>query len=783
MKLSLSWLKEFLFVKHSVAEIVEALTFAGVEVEGVEQHGADLDKVIVAQIESFESHPNADRLSVCRVNDGSSLARQIVCGAKNFRAGDKVALALPGAVLPDGVKIKASKLRGVESEGMLCSSSELHLADDASGLLILPADASIGSPLSEIFPPDTIIEVEVTPNRPDLLSHFGIARELAALLDLPEPKLLQVIARPESAREDSTVVRLEAPEVCPFYSARLLRGVQVGPSPGWLRQRLEAAGLRSINNLVDATNYVLLELGQPLHAFDAAKIRGGIVVRFANPGEELLALDGKDYGLGPDDLVIADHERVLAIAGVMGGEGSGVAATTTDLLLEAAYFNPGFIRRTSRRLGLISDSSFRFERGVDPEAVLLASARAIDLFLEVAGGKVDESIVVGGSMPNLTGVVEMRPERCNMLLGMEIPDSAKLLSRLGLKQAGGNRWEIPSFRQDLIREVDLIEEVCRMAGIQRIPARPYGSATRSSAADRVHDELMELRQRFAGLGLFEARTLTLVDEGSLDFLLEPRTDALTLRNPLVEDQKILRPSLVPGLVRAAERNFNRGLSSVAIFEIGRVFGVAGSEESMCLSILLSGERQSKSWNQDAAAFDLFDLKGMLKTALRKEFALTRVQPTIFAPLVCNVVDAEGRLMGKIGQVRPGLAKEIGARGPVLVAELTLRAGEAAKGFRYKPLDRFPTVTRDVAFLANRELKYQAVLDAFASAGEPLLTDIHLFDLFIDPSGEKVPLHKKSMACSLTYRASDRTLTQEEANAAHGRLKSQLVERLGVTLRE
>ena len=386
-------------------------------------------------------------------------------------------------------------------------------------------------------------------------------------------------------------------------------------------------------------------------------------------------------------------------------------------------------------------------------------------------------------MPNLTGVVEMRPERCNMLLGMEIPDSAKLLSRLGLKHAGGNRWEIPSFRQDLIREVDLIEEVCRMAGIQRIPSRAYGSATRSSAADRVHDELMQLRQRLVGLGLFEARTLTLVDEHSLDFLVEPRPEALTLRNPLVEDQKILRPSLIPGLVRAAERNFNRGLSSVAIFEIGRVFRVAGSEESMCLSILLSGERQSKSWNQDAAAFDLFDLKGMLKTALRKEFALTRVQPTIFAPLVCNVVDAEGRLMGKVGQVRPGLAKEIGARDPVLVAELTLRAGETAKGFRYKPLDRFPTVTRDVAFLADRELKYQAVLDAFASADEPLLVDIRLFDLFIDPSGEKVPLHKKSMACSLTYRASDRTLTQEEANAAHGRLKSQLVERLGVTLRE
>ena len=718
MKLSLSWLKEFLLVRHSVSEIVEALTFAGVEVEGVEQRGADLDKVIVAQVESFEPHPNADRLSVCRVNDGSGLPRQIVCGATNFRAGDKVALALPGAVLPDGVKIKVSKLRGVESEGMLCSPRELKLAEDAGGLLILPADASIGSPLAEVYPPDTVIEVEITPNRPDLLSHVGIARELAALLDLPEPKFPQVTAKPEFVREDSGLVRLEAPEGCPFYTARLLRGVRVGPSPGWLRQRLEAVGLRAINNVVDVTNYVLLELGQPLHAFDVGKVKGGILVRLANPDEELLALDGKNYQLRLNDLVIADQEKALAIAGVMGGEESGVAATTTDILLEAAYFHPDFIRRTSRRLGLISDSSFRFERGVDPEAVLLASARATDLLLEVAGGKVDESVVVAGAMPNLAGVVEMRPERCNMVLGVEIPDSAKFLTRLGLKHAGGNRWEVPSFRQDLTREVDLIEEVCRMAGIQRIPSRVFGWTARISAADRVHDELMQLRQRLAGLGLFEARSLTLVDEHSLDFLLEKPPDVLTLRNPLAEDQRNLRSSLIPGLIGAAERNFHRGSSGVAIFEIGRVFRLASPEESVCLSLLLSGGDQSKSWNQEAKAFDLFDLKGILKAALRKEFALTRAQPTKFAPLVCHLIDEKGRLAGKVGQVRPGLAKEIGARGPVFVAELTLRLDGTAKGFNYKPLDRFPSVTRDVAFLADRELKYQAVLDAFASADEP-----------------------------------------------------------------
>jgi phenylalanyl-tRNA synthetase beta chain len=783
MKLSLNWLKEFLPLTHSVPEIVEGLTFAGVEVEGVQQRGADFDKVIVAQIESFEPHPNADRLSVCHVNDGSSLPRQVVCGAKNFRAGDKVPLALPGALLPGGVKIKASKLRGVESEGMLCSPHELNLEHDAAGLLILPDDARIGAPLSEIFPPDTVIEVEVTPNRPDLLSHYGIARELAALLDLPPAKLPEISDVSDRVREDSSVVRLEAPEGCPFYAARVIRGMRVGPSPNWLRQKLETAGSRSINNVVDVTNYVMLELGQPLHAFDLAKIGGGIVVRTANPSERLLALDGKEYELKLDDLVIADHERGLAIAGVMGGEQSGVTATTTDMLLEAAYFNPGFVRRTSRRLGLISESSFRFERGVNPEAVLLASARAIDLLLEVAGGKAGESVVIGGSIPLLSRVVEMRPDRCNMLLGVEIPDSAHLLARLGLKHAGGNRWEVPSYRQDLARESDLIEEVCRMAGIQRIPSRLFCSATESSAADRAYDDLMQLRQRLSGLGLFEARSLTLVNGRALDLLMEPAPDALTLRNPLTEDQRILRPSLVPGLVRAAERNFNRGSSNVAIFEIGRVFKAAAQEESVSLSVLVSGERQSKSWNQAASTFDLFDLKGILQTALSTDLKFVREQPTSFAPLLCRMIDVDGRPVGKIAQLRPGLAKEIGARDPVLVAELTLKPGQALKRFSYKTLDRFPAVTRDVAFFADRELKYQAVLDAFASANEPLLIDIRLFDLFSDPTGEKVPVNKKSIACSLTYRASDRTLTQEEANAAHGRLKSQLVTRLGVTLRE
>ena len=783
MKLSLNWLKDFWSTTDSVDAIVETLTFGGVEIEGAEAKGATFENVVVARIESFAPHPNADRLSICRVSDGTSLIRQIVCGAKNFQVGDKVPLALPGAVLPNGAKISAAKLRGVESEGMLCSAKELNLAEDSAGLLILPPETPVGVPLAQVFPPDTILEIEVTPNRPDLLSHFGMARELAALLALPAPELPMIRTKSYRLREDVKIVRVDAPEGCPYYSARMIRDVHVGSSPSWLKQRLESVGIRSINNVVDVTNYVLMEMGQPLHAFDNAKIKTGIVVRRAVPQEKLVALDGREYRLEPEDLVIAEGAKALAIAGVMGGEESGVTATTRDLLLEAAYFEPVGVRRTSRRLGLISDSSFRFERGVDPETVLFASLRATDLLLEVDGGTAEEQIIVGGSVPDLSHRVEMRAERCAALLGMEVPNAAELLSRLGLRSVGENRWDIPSFRQDLFREVDLIEEVCRLAGVQKIPSRIFGAATESSNADRLHDDLMQLRRRLVGLGLFEARSLTLVDERALDYLLEPKPGILTLRNPLSADQGILRPSLLPGLVRAAERNFNRGAAGVALFEIGRLFRAEAEEESLKLALLVSGERQSKSWNQVSAVFDLFDLKGILETATRAELFLRRDEPTLFAPLVCNVLDGQGRALGKVGQIRPSLVKELGGRDPVLLAEIGLPIDESKRRLTYRALDRFPPVTRDVAFLAEKELKYQAVIETLSASREPLLKGVSLFDLFIDVTGEKVPLGRKSMACSLTYRASDRTLTQEEVNEAHGRLKLQLVKRLGVVLRE
>lgn len=783
MKVSLRWLQEYVRLNRTADEIADALTFTGVEVEGIEHRGVRLDKVIVARIDAFEPHPNADRLSVCRVDDGSGVPRQIVCGAKNFKAGDKVPLALPDAILPDGTKIKTSKLRGVESEGMLCSAKELSLAEDAAGLLILSPDAPIGQSIADIFPADTILELEITPDRPDLLCYYGIARELAAIFGSAPPAAIPVRTDAGEIQRDLSEVRIEAPDACPFITFRRIRNVHVGPSPEWLRSRLEAAGLRSINNIVDVTNFVMLEMGKPLHTYDLAMVEGGIQVRFARPGEELLALDGKRYSLKLDHLVIADQRKALGLGGVMGGEETGVTERTTAVLLESAYFSASLIRKISRGLDLISDASFRFERGIDPESVIPASLRAADLILELAGGEIDGPLLAAGEKPAAGAIVTLRPERCAEILGTASPDPNMLLPRIGLKPAGGNQWQIPSYRLDLHREVDLIEEVCRLSGIQHIEGRVLSRATPSSDFDRQHDELMRIRRRLAGLGLFEARSLTLVDDSVAKESLFPVSELVRLRNPLVEDQQILRPSLVSGLVRAAARNFNRGADSISLFEIGRIFGPGQNEESTSLGILLSGERLSKTWNQSAAVFDLFDLKGLLEIVAGQGIRFERTDPTSFTALVCQIVSVDGTSLGYAGQVRPSLAREFGARGPIVVAELELRPAVKRKSFQFRPLDRFPAVTRDIAFLAPMDLKFSSVLETLRSGKETLLVDVRLFDLFVDPTGQKIPVDEKSMACSLTYRSSDRTLTQAEVNAAHHRLKSLLVEKLGVKLRE
>src|SRR5947208_4531458 len=443
MKFSVNWLREFVDLPENPEESAEWLTRAGVETENIETRGAKIDKVIVSQITASSRHPNADRLTVCEVHDGSGTKRQIVCGATNYKVGDKVPLALPGTKLPNGTEIRKSKLRGVESEGMLCSPIALGLGDDASGLLILSPDAKIGMPIGDLFPADTILDVEITPNRGDLLSHFGLAREIAALTGkkLREPPPLR------TADTTASEVKISASRECPFFSARKIDNVKVGPSPQWLRAKIESVGIRSINNIVDVSNFVMLELGQPTHAFDADKLKGDINVRLARDGEKFLALDGKTYALTPDNLIIADDKRAVGIAGVMGGEESGVTDSTRNVLLESAYFLPASIRRTARELNLPSDASYRFERGVDPEMILPASTRVTDLICELAGATSAPTVAVAGELPPDPPDVSLRYEGLDQLLGIHIePATADgLLTRFGLTKsdsASHSLWKI-----------------------------------------------------------------------------------------------------------------------------------------------------------------------------------------------------------------------------------------------------------------------------------------------------------------------------------------------------
>src|SRR6266481_5435165 len=662
MKFSVNWLREFVDLPKSPEEIAELLTRAGIETKNIETRGANIDKVIVSQIITSSRHPNADRLTVCEVDDGSGTKRQIVCGATNYKVGDKIPLALPGAKLPNGTEIRKNKLRGVESDGMLCSAIELGLGSDAAGLLILSPEAKIGAPIGDLFPADTILDVEITPNRGDLLSHFGLAREIAALTE----KKLKSTARESKIPVKKTGVTITSTHECPFFSARKIDNVTVGPSPQWLREKIESVGVRSINNIVDISNFVMLELGQPTHAFDADKLKGGINVRLAREGEKFLALDGKTYSLRPDNCVIADQERAVGIGGVMGGEETGVTDSTKNILLEAAYFLPASIRRTARDLNLQSDASYRFERGVDPEMILRASQRAAELMGEIAGGTPAKEIHVAGELPADPADVSLSYEKCSRVIGVAIDPKTidEILEGFGLKKTAGTNqsatWRIPSYRRDLQRDVDLIEEVLRAYGIDKIPGRTRGRFVPTSAADRSHDvETLFLRERLTGSGLSEVRTSKLISRSAM-----ASDKAVELRNPLSEDHVALRPNLISGLLDVLERNIRAGAESVSIFEIGRVFIPPSGKEERHLGILLWGNVESApNWRSQARrSLDLFDLKGALKCVI-PNLSFRPGQFPDFA-LAVDICSADEQI-GFGGQL---VASKSNAPGAVLVAQ-------------------------------------------------------------------------------------------------------------------
>lgn len=808
MRVSLNWLSDHLdLARHSTQQLADLLTFAGIEVEGIETRGVRSEKIVVAQVSSFEPHPNADRLRLCQVDDGSGQPRQIVCGAKNFVAGDKVPLALPGAVMPGNFEIKESKLRGVLSQGMMCSGRELGLSQDHEGLLILDPATPVGRALHEVVDTDTIFELEITPNRPDCLSHLGVARELSALagLALKDGNPAKQVGTQQAATAQE--IQVSAPDRCPFYTLRKIDGVRVGPSPEWLQKKLQSIGLRPINNVVDITNFVLMELGQPLHAFDTAKVTGGLQIRLAAEGEKFAALDGKDYALLPTDLVIADSTQALALAGVMGGASSGVSDSTTSILLESAYFTPTHVRSTSRRLGLMSDSSYRFERGVDPQGVLPASELATRLILEICkeGGhpapqhqtSKDQTgqdalppCLTAGAAPQLTGEITLDIDRANTLLGSNLSSGeiSQLLSRLGM-QAKGNNFIVPSYRADLQRPVDLMEEIARVHGIQNIPGTRTAWFADESPADLAYDFLHARKVALVGLGFHEAQTIKLISAGQLAQALGTNLGPqppVPLKNPLSDDHTQMRPSLVPGLLASAAHNFRQGTNTLRLFEAGTVFTQgkrSEPDEKVNLALLLSGPVQEPTWaDPTVRPADLYDLRAAISTLAPG--ATLKIKPAKTTTwLLSGQILLNSKPVGLLAQLRPGQVREMDGRHPIFIAEINVDQLEKATAHevKFSGLPKFPGTTRDVALGLANEITHGQFEDFFAAqkSTEPLLESVTLFDLY---TGANVAPGTKSMAFRLSYRDAGKTLESAIVDATHARILAALQKALAVQVR-
>lgn len=788
----------------------------GIEVEGVQKLGGDFEGVVVAQVVTREKHPNADKLSLCRVSDGKG-ERQIVCGAHNFKAGDKVPLILPGHTLPakpgeQPLTIKVGKIRGVESQGMMCSPQELGLPDQVDGLLILREDAKVGQSLAEFLgrpAGDVVYDLEITPNRPDLNSVIGIAREIAAItcgvLKTPDPATSLSRNTPHATRvQDLVSIRLEDPDLCPRYTARVIQGVKIAPSPDWLKSTLEKVGVRSINNVVDVTNYVMLETGQPLHAFDfhlLAKPAGAsgsptIVVRRATDGEKFRTLDNQERTLTSQMLLIADETKPVALAGVMGGQNSEINSNTKDVLIESAYFKPQNIRATSKKLELRTESSYRFERGGDIGICDWASARAAQLILETAGGNLAEGIV--DAYPTLFEFrqIALRHAQTNTLAGIEIPQARQIqsLERLGLEVVGPNGksqttvFRIPSFRVDIKREIDLVEEVVRLYGVDKIPSTPPRGAIGSNAYDSDHDQIADARRILTGLGLYEAQGQTLISDSAGKLAAAGAT--VSLGNPLSNDMNVLRPSLLPGLLDALRHNISRRIDDVALFEIGRVFvqNDASPKEERRVAIALTGQRNPLFWSggERDAKFDIFDLKGVIEEFFdqfgMRSVNFTRRDRSTVLFLESATITLGKFQLGEVGQLLPQFAKQYDLRDAVLLAELNLDVLLARRnlGKSFKPLTTQPAIRRDVAMLVPEATTHDAVLQIVKQAKPANLESVELFDIF---HGKNVPEGQKSLAYAFTYRNAERSLTDAEVNAAHEKLVGTFKDRLKAIVRE
>jgi phenylalanyl-tRNA synthetase beta chain len=772
MKFSENWLRELVEIKADRAALAHALTMAGLEVEELTPLGESLNGVVVAEIIGAEKHPEADRLQVCRVNAGSGEPLQIVCGAPNARVGIKVPLATVGANLPGGIAIKAAKLRGVESFGMLCSAKELGVDNDASGLLELPADAPTGQSLADYLGlPDASIELKLTPNRPDCLGLVGLAHDVAALFGSAVKVPAQAAAPVAGAGRRG--IRLEAGADAPRYLGRIIEGIDpTARTPLWLAERLRRAGLRPISAVVDVTNYVMLELGQPLHAFDNDKLQGDIVVRHARDGETLKLLDGSEAKLDQGFVLIADEKTALAVAGVMGGYDSRVTDATHNIFVESAHFAPAAIMGRARKLGMHTDASHRFERGVDPELPRRALERATELLLAISGGKAGPVLVAENpaDLPK-PATVTLRRSRLKRVLGVEVADAevARIFTALGMQvetTAEGWRITAPSSRFDIELEEDLVEEVARIYGYDRIPTHtPDGALALATEPEARLNEL-SVREQLAARGYYEAVNLAFVSHA----LLEKwglGEQLVPLANPLSADLAVMRPSLLPGLIEALSHNRARQQERVRLFELGRVFAAGDPPvETPSLAIVASGNAHSEQWGQAARPLDFFDLKGDLDALIAWGGEPQRWSvhadglPGWLHPGRGARVARDGQTVGYLGALHPQLAKTLDLGPDVHVLELALEPLLGRRLPKAQPVPRFPAVRRDIAVDVPEQVSWSQIEQAVRTSLGGALAELRLFDRY---SGKGVEAGRKSLAMGLILQDASRTLTDDDAD--------------------
>ncbi|MES2676328.1 MAG: phenylalanine--tRNA ligase subunit beta [Pseudomonadota bacterium] len=774
MKVSESWLREWVNPAVTTDELVAQLTMAGLEVDAIEKVAGDFTGVIVGEIVACEQHPDADKLRVTQVTGLPDGPTQVVCGAANARIGIKIPFATIGAQLPEDFHIKKAKLRGVESFGMLCGQTELQAGSDNSGLWELAVDAPVGTDIRQYLNlDDKLIEVDLTPNRSDCLSVKGIAREVGVLNRIPvrSPEINAV----KPTISDSFKVTLSAGAACSRYVGRVIRNIDITkPSPAWLQDKLARAGLRSIDAVVDVTNYVLVELGQPMHAFDLNKLSGAINVRLAAQGEKILLLDGQELKLNADTMVIADAQQALAVAGIMGGKSSAVSETTRDLFLESAFFNPLAIAGRARSYGLHTDSSHRFERGVDYNLQVEAIERATALLLNIVGGEAGPLTAVTNEHLPAERQVRLRKARIVSGLSLEMADAevVDILTRLGLvlvsQNAEGWTFTVPSYRFDISIEADLLEELARVYGYNRLPTRSL--ATPITIAERPEADLAlsSVRNQLVARGYQEAITYSFI-EPKISAMFEPAIEPVILRNPISADMAAMRTSLFPGLVNVLRHNLNRQQDRVRLFETGMRFvpGPSGLQQEQMLAGLMYGNRLPESWGNQVEVADFFDLKGDVESLLaitndEAGFSFQSTSHSALHPGQTAAIYRNGEVQGYIGALHPTLLQQLDISKPVYLFELKLSAVTKARVPAFSVLSRFPEVRRDLALLIVRSLSVKTLTDTVRAHAGEFLTDLKVFDLYM---GKGIDPQRKSVALGLTFQHPSRTLNEDEINAS------------------